>query len=107
MTGGTLINVAYGLEVRGVEDTWYTKFEVVQNEVLKAVLPGAYLVVSFQCSFIHRRHKHDSFVEYIPVITPFTRLVPRCGISALCTEVGGAFARAYRWDVPYGEAEDR
>jgi hypothetical protein len=96
MTGGTLINVAYGLEVRGVEDTWYTKFEVVQNEVLKAVLPGAYLVVSFTSSFVSGISTNQitfSFcIEHVSVIAPFARLVPRCRLSALCTEVGRTFA---------------
>jgi hypothetical protein len=92
MTGGTLLNVAYGLEVRGLDDPLYIKSEAALNAALKAALPEAFLVVRV---FVHRvpqKHDLNFFLEHLPLITSFTHLVPRRRLSSLCTEVGGAFA---------------
>jgi hypothetical protein len=93
MAAGTLLNIAYGLDVSSVEDPHFINFEAVTDEIFKAILPGAFLVVSFPPSSLHVRHLvlTRSSSEHPPLPETSPRLVSWCRVQTICAALGRAF----------------
>lgn len=72
VVGATIMDVVYGIQVTGVTDPYITRAERSVQEIVDAILPGAYLVdlVPLRTCLCARRSYHGSLplgpVKYVP-----------------------------------------